>query len=542
MEHMHAETVLKLTMQDTLQQAAQNRDAWIRAYREIVSEHPAAEDLAEQLIDRVQRAYAVLEERERLRSDGCLCQDPAYMEEFIRQEEQQEAALDGAFPLGREEDAAFASPYFPIPDLARIQLGFAAQVHTGTYSEYAQDVLVRKGILLEVLGQWKEAERCYQGVSTSSAVQQREFACRTKAQEQGEALYQKGMACVEQLDWDGAWYPFSQAADLGHREALAELGFMTVHGTGCGRRIQEGLDYLRTAAKQGSAYACQVLWDLHDEGLRDVTGAEAQAWCRAAAEQGNAKALARLEDGFDLRPVTEILRERIGQGDVDALWYLAQELGDTQEAAGYMQQAADAGQVDALLFYAELYGDPAQPELYDPVKADTYYQQAAEQGCEKAILALGDRALHREDPPFWNRMEDPVAAPEDLHQRHRMQFDWYLKAAQGGCVSAMSHVAAAYHYGYPVEQDDRQAFLWASRSADAGDSYGMYACGYFYEHALGCEQDLSAALLLYTRAAEAGELGAMYRLIDIYETGRKEIPADPAKASRYRFAAGMNWD
>ena len=350
------------------------------------------------------------------------------------------------------------------------------------------------------------------------------------------------MACVEQLDWDGAWYPFSQAADLGHREALAELGFMTVYGTGCGRCIQEGLDYLRTAAKQGSAYACQVLWELHDEGLRDVTGAEAQAWCQAAAEQGNAKALARLEDGFDQRPVTEILRERIGQGDVDALWYLAQELGDTQEAAGYMQQAADAGQVDALLFYAELYGDPAQPELYDPVKADACYRQAAEQGCEKAILTLGDRALHREDPPFWNRMEDPAAAPEDLHQRHRMQFDWYLKAAQGGCVSAMSHVAAAYHYGYPVEQDDRQAFLWASRSADAGDSYGMYACGYFYEHALGCEQDLSAALLLYTRAAEAGELGAMYRLIDIYETGRKGIPADPAKASRYRFAAGMNWD
>ncbi|WP_462257571.1 hypothetical protein, partial [Ruminococcus champanellensis] len=60
--------------------------------------------------------------------------------------------------------------------------------------------------------------------------------------------------------------------------------------------------------------------------------------------------------------------------------------------------------------------------------------------------------------------------------------------------------------------------------------------------ALGCEQDRSAALLLYTRAAEAGELGAMYRLIDIYETGRKGIPADPAKASRYRFAAGMNWD
>lgn len=258
---------------------------------------------------------------------------------------------------------------------------------------------MRKGILLEVLGQWKEAERCYQGVSTSSVVQQREFACRTKAQEQGEALYQKGMACVEQLDWDGAWYPFSQAADLGHREALAELGFMTVYGTGCGRCIEEGLDYLRTAAKQGSAYACQVLWELHDEGLRDVTGAEAQAWCRAAAEQGNAKALARLEDGFDLRPVTEILRERIGQGDVDALWYLAQELGDTQEAAGYMQQAADAGQVDALLFYAELYGDPAQPELYDPVKADACYRQAAEQGCEKAILTLGDRALHREDPP-----------------------------------------------------------------------------------------------------------------------------------------------
>lgn len=540
---MKAETVLKISMFDNIETAKKNLDEWITAYRKIAEEHPSAEDMANRFICRVNSAYAILEKREELKSSSLFCKDTAFMESVIESEEKAEAALDGDFPLGNEFDAKFAVPYFQITDLAKIQFGFASEVKAGYYSEFAYDVLIKQGFLYELEGRWKEAEKCYNGVPTGSSVLEREYYCRRKAEEEGERLYKQGMTLIEQLNWGEAWYPLYKAAELEYTDAVAEIGYMTVYGLGCGRNTEEGLNYLRRAAQKGSDYACNILWEMHDDGFRDVKASEANKWCEEAADRGNIKAKIRLDEGFDLRPVTEILQEQIEKGNTDALWYMAMELDSLENndlAVQYIERAAEAGQTDALLFYAELYGNLSDNDLYDEEKSAAYYRKAAEKGNIKAILALGDRSLKNTDIPFWKCTANDLS--EDLYERHKAQFAWYLLAAEGGCIEVMPRIATAYHYGYPCEKNDETAFLWAARAADAGDCYAMYQVGYFYENAIGCEKDMTTALMFYTNAAESGISNAMYRLIDIYAYGKDGIAADKEKENRYRFLSGMGRD
>lgn len=540
---MKAETVLKIPMFGNIETAKKNLDEWITAYRKIAEEHPSAEDMANRFICRVNSAYAILEKREESKSSSLFCKDIAFMESVIESEEKAEAALDGDFPLGNEFDAEFAVPYFQITDLAKIQFGFASEVKAGYYSEFAYDVLIKQGFLYELEGRWKEAEKCYNGVPTGSSVLEREYYCRRKAEEEGERLYKQGMTLIEQLNWGEAWYPLYKAAELEYTDAVAEIGYMTAYGLGCGRNTEEGLNYLRRAAQKGSDYACNILWEMHDDGFRDVKASEANKWCEEAAGRGNIKAKKRLDEGFDLRPVTEILQEQIEKGNTDALWYMAMELDSLENndlAVQYIERAAEAGQTDALLFYAELYGNLSDNDLYDEEKSAAYYRKAAEKGNIKAILALGDRSLKNTDIPFWKCTTNDLS--EDLYERHKAQFAWYLLAAEGGCIEVMPRIATAYHYGYPCEKNDETAFLWAARAADAGDCYAMYQVGYFYENAIGCEKDMTTALMFYTNAAESGISNAMYRLIDIYAYGKDGIAADKEKENRYRFLSGMGRD
>lgn len=542
---MKAELVLKISMLDNIEKAEKNRDEWITAYKKIAKEYPETEDMSLLLIDRINKAFKIIKSREMLRLSDSFCGDTAFMDTVVEEEAKAEAELDGDFPLGNEFDAEFALPYFQIIDLAKIQLGLANQVNPGIYCEYAYDVLVRKGFLCELDGRWRDAQHCYCGVPTSSSVQNREDYCCHKAEEVGERLYKKGMELIKELNWGEAWYPLYKAAELEHTEAMAEIGYMTAYGLGCGRSVNEGLAYLRRAAEKGSNYACRIIWEMHDNGFYDVKAAEAKKWCEAAAKQGDKKAEARMEEGFDLRPVTEILQEQIDKGSIDALWYMAMELSSAEneeKAVEYIEMAAEKEQLDALLFYAELYGNPSNNDFYNEEKADEYYRRAAEKGSEKAILALGDRSLKDTSVPFWKQATNLEGITEKLREQHVAQFAWYLLAAEGGCVGAMPHIVTAYYYGYPVEKDQEQAFLWACRGADSGDSYAMYQVGYFYENALGCDKDMTAALMFYIQAAEAGVSDAMNRLVDIYTNGRPGIPANKEKANRYLFMSGAGRD
>ena len=125
----------------------------------------------------------------------------------------------------------------------------------------------------------------------------------------------------------------------------------------------------------GSDYACRLIWELHDDGAGIVSGAEAERVCEAAAERGYERAKIRLEEGFDTRAYIDILQEDVDAGNVDALWLMANELlenGEEDRAVEYMERAFQAGQIDALMMYGNIYAN-RNDELFDRAAAAECY-------------------------------------------------------------------------------------------------------------------------------------------------------------------------
>ncbi len=168
----------------TRQQIEAVRDEWISAYREIAEKDSSKQELSDCFIDRIDRAADLFIRRhiEPVVSDA-ISHDDSYYEWLDEVKQEENNALDGDFPLGNEEDMAFASPYFTVKELAQIQMGCADDIFAGHYVEYADRVLIRKGILAEVKGDFEEAASAYSGISTSKMIQDREYVCRRKMRE-----------------------------------------------------------------------------------------------------------------------------------------------------------------------------------------------------------------------------------------------------------------------------------------------------------------------------------------------------------------------
>ena len=493
-------------------------EVWIRAYQIIQEEHPSIEELALKLIERVQKAIALINEN---KNDN-------------------QISLDMNIPLGTELDASFAGTYFTIEEMAKMQLGYANEVKPGTYKICEDKDLIKQGFLFEQEKAWYQAWKCYQkGLECVSnnieIIKSRMGYVQEKAAAKGNTLYKEGMKLVQSFKWSEAWYYFDEAVNENHREAMAELGHMYVYGLGVPMNLVEGISYLRQSAMLGSDYACELLWNLHDDGIHEINGIEAKKWCEEAAKRNFQKAIERLMDGFDTRDLIEILLEQEAKGNKNALWFLYQEYQNQnclEKAQVYFEKALKASHVEALLAMGNVYAD-ANYDVYDLNQAEYYYRQAADCGSEKAVLALAKLALKDTNIAFWNW--DVQEKNETIYHQHKNQFAWYLLAAEGGCVDAMCHIAYAYHKGYPCMRDDDIAYKWAYQAAKKNDPYAHYQLGYFHEFGYGCEPNMCQAIAYYEAAAEKGIIASMYRLIDIYTETNKH-----AKANQYRFLVGEN--
>ena len=95
---MKAELVLKISMLDNIEKAEKNRDEWITAYKKIAKEYPETEDMSLLLIDRINKAFKIIKNREELRLSDSFCGDTAFMDTVVEEEAKAEAELDGDFP------------------------------------------------------------------------------------------------------------------------------------------------------------------------------------------------------------------------------------------------------------------------------------------------------------------------------------------------------------------------------------------------------------------------------------------------------------
>ncbi len=361
---MRPEVALKIDIEasacTTVEEVTKIRDKWIEEYEKIAQSDMQRKELCEKLIERIKRAAKICIQRYTSTTSSIInsgAHDDSYYEWLEEVNAEEEASLDGGFPLGNSYDADFATPYFTIEQLARIQCGEVYSIQTGNYVEPAYDVLVRKGFLAELMEDWVEAEHCYGGVSTSKSVQQREFDCRRKKLAEGEKLYKK----VQEYMASGKWseiYPYlSRAVEMENTNAITDMALGRIYGTfGIPIDTKEGLRLLRYAARLGGVRACFEIVELHDSGLSDIEGDEAKEMCEKAAKLGHKKAQVRLEDGFDVRPLAIILEERVENGDINAMWTLAQYLESIEcykDAHMWYEKAVEVGQEDALRWIAK---------------------------------------------------------------------------------------------------------------------------------------------------------------------------------------------
>ncbi len=494
-------------------------ERWLTAYDSVLRDYENKAELCEMLKERAKKAA-----------------------ELIEAGVENAPELDGDFPLGNEADMAFAADVFTIMELVKIQCGLHHMIREQHYVEPAYDILVRNGFLAELYGEWNVAAKCYNGVPLSKSVDERQRYCKKKMHEIGLDLYEKGHKEIDEGKIKDGYLLISQAAEMRHEPAMIEWALARMDGRdGYPIAQTEGRDLLFNAAWHGSANAAFAICKLHDEGYEIIDAHDAFSMCKRAAEAGHKEAQARLEEGFDLRPIEEIYEQRVADGDIEALWKLYKfydKKNDIDTAAIWLGRAIEAGQHDALVCAAEYYLAEGE-EDYNPELAEQYLRRAATEGCVQAILLLGNMEASKLPGNFWEMDGSPDEAVRAAHER---QLGWYRLAAEAGDKDAMYYVGLAYNKGYPVKRDNKEAYTWFNRAKEAGNDSALYALGYVLENGFGVKKDVEEAVRLYTQAAEKGTYAAMVRLYEIYKDGLDSIAPDKDKAFRYLWLSGVGRD
>lgn len=405
---------------------------WLKEYAAMAA-LPGTKDLVERLSNRAENACALILERRKPEPSSSSHDDMYYIETAkIRDDE--DASFDGDFLLGNEADAAFAGNYFSVSELAKIQCGQHHLIVAGSFNGYNFDVLVRKGFLAELNGDYPEAVRCYEGVPTSKSVQDREYECRRHMATEGDRCYEKALALMESGEWGEAFEPLNRAADMGHTDAFWQM-----------------------------AQYCQK--------ENDPDGAT--AWFNKAIEAGQMDALMnaaavyldRTGDFYNEKLARQYLRRAADSGSVRAIIALADlELVDTD--IPFWQQAAQLRDI--------AYPDkrPKRKVREQHKKQMAWYRLAAEAGDTDAMNALS-MAYH-------------LGYPESRDDEQA--FVWASRAADLDDGSAMYQAAYLYENGFGTDRDIDAALLLYTEAAEQGVRSAMIRLYDIYTKGLGTIQ------------------------------------------------------
>ncbi len=100
-------------------------------------------------------------------------------------------------------------------------------------------------------------------------------------------------------------------------------------------------------------------------------------------------------------------------------------------------------------------------------------------------------------------------------QDYDLAFEWFTRAAKGGCPQAMYHLGLCNAMGYGTEKNPGLSCEWYRKSADRGDEDAMYRLGDCYEKGFGCGKNIGEAVKWYRKAAEYGQQDAAERLKEL---------------------------
>ncbi|KAF9094387.1 hypothetical protein BGX23_002179 [Mortierella sp. AD031] len=221
-----------------------------------------------------------------------------------------------------------------------------------------------------------------------------------------------------------------------------------------------------------------------------------------------------------------------------------------ESAMDWFLQAADRGnplaQLQVGLLHQNGHGVPQ-----DYVKTMKWYPKVANQGDAKA--QFNAKVFHRIIPRQWNGISSPPT--KDIIAQHNiaslyelglgvakdysMAKEWYLKAADQGCVSSLIHLGDIFFYGRgdldrfgrDVPRNFSEALEFYRKAGELGDATVQFQVGLLYNTGQGVKLDTIKAIEWYRKAAEQGHAMAKNRLEFLKTRGYR-----PSLASLDKYA------
>ena len=241
---------------------------------------------------------------------------------------------------------------------------------------------------------------------------------------------------------------------------------------------------------------------------------------QAAAVVTDARAL--FDQGEAERAVA-LLDQAAEAGNTQAMRMLGDYYADRDaaEALGWYQRGAEAGD-GACMYRVGLCLEFGRGAAQDYAQAMAWYRRAAQNGEADGLYGVGCLFAHGKGVAA-----DLSAALEN-----------WKKAAEVGSPLGMYQYGQCFQFGEGLQQDAEAALLWIGRAAEAGHGPAMNDLAVFYLTGFGAEADPDLALEWFQKAADAGDQNAMRNLGQIYHDGEIVSP-DPDAAQTWWRAAGM---
>ena len=225
----------------------------------------------------------------------------------------------------------------------------------------------------------------------------------------------------EESFWDDDMKELLRAAESGDPEAQYQLGSLYLgpkdfwddsvdytRGKCMMRGGYPALKWFHRAAVQGHVKAQNKLAYLLDAGLwpigknhvtlnrksMELVKREKAEWSRKAIENGDPFALIRLREDDELRETAEeltrtrqeglaLFREAAGQGHVQAMLVLAENLSGSDEGGEWYRMAAEHGSVEGMVEYADLCEKKARIKAEEENEAKEDEEGAEEDNAEE---------------------------------------------------------------------------------------------------------------------------------------------------------------
>ena len=316
-------------------------------------------------------------------------------------------------------------------------------------------------------------------------------------------------------------------------------------------KINKGIELYKQAGAQGLPSACRFLAE-HYRTATPPDTAQSVHWLEILGDLGDSTAIDRLVDiysgklsneGYYTNPDNEkigewskVLANRGSRKGTEAYANYCLAKGDTTQAIGWLEKAADLQSMQACKALASIYASPGNNQSGE--RAFIYATKAADDGDKECLYLLGnmykagfgcEKDLNKaistleKCADFKDSKLIIASCKTELNggKNDPSTFATFLEAAQNGNETAQFIVAQCYYSGDGVEQNADEGWKWMEKAAENNVAYAQYSCAMqmLSEQGNG-PKDPAKAMEWLKKAAEQGMPEAQADLASAYLEGR----------------------